>query len=122
VIYLCLCVSIYVKVVERGFGFGIKILSQTQTSHRQPTLYKQLNGQYSCVSHMEKLVFEVENNDFVKLGDASYNIRLSHKIDPSSFIEIFDRIADNFHFWITEELYKRISIRETTWHGKKTKA
>jgi len=71
---------------------------------------------------MEKLVFEVKNNDFVKLGEASFNIRLSHKIDPSSFIEIFERIADNFHFSITKELYKRISIRETTWHGKKTKA
>jgi len=42
--------------------------------------------------------------------------------ETRSFIEIFERIVDNFQFSITDEFYTRISTHEMLFHGKKSKA
>lgn len=74
-----------------------------------------------CVT-MGKLEFEVDGSDFVKLGNESVNIQMKRNINPSRFIEIFERIASKFGFSITEEFHKTITTLEfRKQDGKKIK-
>lgn len=66
---------------------------------------------------MGKLTFEVEEiegYDLVRLGGERCDTRRIHKMDPTSFIELFERIATKFHFSITKEFFERASLQEVT--------
>lgn len=70
---------------------------------------------------MGKITFEAEGADLVRLGGERCDTRRVHKMDPTSFIKLFERIAAKFHFSITQEFLQRISSQEAIFMGKKRK-
>lgn len=67
------------------------------------------------------LEFQVKDTDFVSLGNASTNIRLTHGIAPQEFIEIYQSISCSYNLQITEEFIKRFWL-ESTFFGVKRKS
>ncbi len=73
------------------------------------------------MSHRKSLKFEAKDAEFVSLGNASTNIRLTHEIAPEQFIKIYESICSQYNLQITEEFIKRL-WEEETFFGVKRKA
>lgn len=66
--------------------------------------------------------FEQENEGSVRLADFSYNVRFVHGVKPDCLIEIYEKISEKYHFSLTQEFLKTISVQEAEFNGKKVKA
>ena len=67
---------------------------------------------------METIEFKIKDSDFISLGNADHNIKLSWDIEPEKFIEIYSTIAKKYGFQITQDFYQK--FKEKGWaFGKK---
>ena len=53
------------------------------------------------------LRFEAEDEDLLKFGNHSTNIRLTHHIAPQEFVKIFETISGTYNLEITQEFMRR---------------
>lgn len=67
---------------------------------------------------VKKIEFEIKDSDFVSLGNAAHNTKVSRDIEPEKFIEIYKKITKKYRFQITQDFYQK--FKEEMWgFGKK---
>ena len=73
------------------------------------------------MNRQKGLQFEAKDEDFLALGSGSTNIRLTHRITPKEFINIYETVSGTHDLQITQEFIERF-WEVGTFFGIKRKA